>query len=267
MGDRIRIAVPPLEDAEPEPEDIPLDIVFEDKDLIVLNKSSGMVVHPAIGHSTGTLVHALLYHCGESLSGINGVKRPGIVHRLDKDTSGLMIVAKNDESHQFLSAQLQDRSLTRLYWAFVVGVPTPLKGVIEAPISRHNHNRLRMGINMRDGKEAITQYLVQKNFKSALSLVECKLLTGRTHQIRVHMESIKHSLLGDVLYGYQPNALSSLMKKGGYPRERIEEIIHFPRQALHAKEIKFIHPRSHKEMHFKRDLPQDLAQLEQQLNL
>ena len=183
VGDQILLALPDLEEADPQPQDIPLDIVFQDEHLLVINKAAGMVVHPAAGNPDGTLVNALLFHCGDSLSGINGVKRPGIVHRLDKDTSGLMIVAKNDHAHHALSAQLQDRSLSRLYLALVIGVPKPPQGTVETLMGRHPSNRLRMAVVKKGGKDAITHYKVRQAFHETLALVECRLATGRTHQI------------------------------------------------------------------------------------
>ena len=259
--DHITIAIPQSVDADPEPENIPLDIIFEDEDLLVVNKPAGMVVHPAAGHASGTLVNALLYHCGESLSGINGVKRPGIVHRLDKDTSGLMMVAKNDFAHHHLSEQLQDRSLSRVYYALVIGVPIPIKGRVETLIGRHPSNRLKMAVLQRDGREAATNYLVLETYRDNFALVECRLETGRTHQIRVHMEHIKHPLVGDPLYGPQDNALVSRLSKAGYVDDAYDTIKNFPRQALHAAQISFIHPRSEDDMTFDVPLPDDMAAL------
>lgn len=261
VGDVVEITVPPIESAVIEAEDIPLDIVYEDDDLLVINKPAGLVVHPGAGNWSGTLVNALLHYCGESLSGIGGVARPGIVHRLDKDTSGLMVVAKNDMAHQGLSAQLSDRSLSRTYKAFVLKVPVPAKGTVNAAIGRHRSNRLKMTIDERNGREAITHYRVEKAFGAALSLVECKLETGRTHQIRVHMELIKHPLIGDGLYGPQPTALRAVMEKEGYDPKTVQKALEFPRQALHAKAIAFIHPGSGEEMGFEIPLPQDMDKL------
>ncbi len=259
--DHIIIAIPPSADAEPQPENIPLDIVYEDDDLLVINKAAGMVVHPAVGHQSGTLVNALLYHCGDSLSGINGVKRPGIVHRLDKDTSGLMMVAKNDFAHHHLSEQLQDHSLSRVYDAVVLGIPIPIKGRIETQIGRHPSNRLKMAILPRGGREAATNYLVTETYRENFSLVECRLETGRTHQIRVHMESLKHPIIGDPLYGPQPNAVQARLSKAGYGDEACAIVTQFPRQALHAAQISFIHPRTEDEMEFDAPLPGDMAAL------
>lgn len=259
-GDRIVISLPPLVDATPQAENIPLNIVYEDNALIVINKPAGMVVHPAVGNQTGTLVNALLYHCGDTLSGINGVKRPGIVHRLDKETTGLMIAAKTDHAHAHLSAQLQDRSLKRVYEALVFGIPFPHKGEIEFPIGRHNTNRLKMAV-VNNGREALTYYQVKDRFGEALSLVECRLATGRTHQIRVHFEKIKHPLIGDPLYGIQQTSTRSAMRKSGYEGQIIDDVIAFPRQALHAREISFIHPETEQIMSFSSDLPDDIQKL------
>lgn len=260
-GDHVVIALPPLEEAQPEPENIPLDIVFEDDDVLVLNKPVGLVVHPAVGHATGTLVNALLYHCGDSLSGINGVRRPGIVHRLDKDTSGLMMVAKNDHAHRHLSEQLQDRSLSRVYHALVFGVPFPPKGRIETLIGRHPNNRLKMAVVRGGGKEAATNFEVLGNINDALALVECRLETGRTHQIRVHMQHHGFPLVGDELYGHQITKATSILKRGGFDEAVMADVLAFPRQALHAAEISFIHPRSEEEMVFEAPLPDDFQAL------
>lgn len=261
MGDVVVLSLPPLVDADPQPENIPLDIVYEDDDLLVINKPVGMVVHPAVGNYTGTLVNALLYHCGDTLSGINGVKRPGIVHRLDKDTSGLMMVAKNDFAHHALSEQLQDRSLSRVYLALVLGVPFPHKGRVETMIGRHQTNRLKMAVHSNAGRDAATNYMVRETYRDALSLVECHLETGRTHQIRVHMEHIGHPLIGDALYGAQTTKITSKLKKADFEDEVRDMILSFPHQALHAAEIMFIHPRTEEEMHFECDLPNDMAGL------
>lgn len=265
LGDQILLSLPPLEDALPKPENIPLDIVYEDDDLIVINKPAGMVVHPAVGNETGTVVNAILYHCGDTLSGINGVKRPGIVHRLDKDTTGLMIIAKNDHAHQYLSNQLQDRSLSRVYEALVFGIPFPHKGEIEFAIGRHPNNRLKMAV-VKGGRDALTYYHVKETFGEAMARVECKLATGRTHQIRVHFEKIKHPLVGDAVYGAQATLQRSMLRKSGYGEDVIEHVLFFPRQALHARGLSFIHPRSEERMSFETDLPADLAKLVEALN-
>ncbi|MBW8309661.1 MAG: RluA family pseudouridine synthase [Candidatus Paracaedibacteraceae bacterium] len=256
-NDQITLTIPEAEEATPPPQSIPLDIIYEDADLLVINKSAGMVVHPAPGHREDTLVNALLGHCGDSLSGIGGVKRPGIVHRLDKDTSGLMVVAKNDMAHHALSAQFSDRSLSRTYIAFVWGIPYPQQGTIETLIGRHPRNRQKMSVLNQGGREAITHYKVLATFGNCeetrlkISMVQCKLATGRTHQIRVHMLHLGHPLVGDPLYGRLPKGAKALWS---------ESIINFSRQALHAKEISFIHPVSGKVMRFLSDLPSDLAE-------
>ena len=256
-GQEIEIVIPPAESYAVQAENIPLDVVYEDEHLLVINKQAGMVVHPGAGNWTGTLVHALLHHCGDSLSGIGGVMRPGIVHRLDKDTSGLMIVAKHDKAHKYLSAQLADRSLTRQYVALVIGVPVPMRGRIDFPLGRHPRDRVRIAIRLTSGKEAVTHYELLESYQDALSLVMCKLETGRTHQIRVHMEAIGHSLIGDPLYSIQPTKLASVLRKAGFDETVHEKLANFPRQALHAKSIAFIHPESEEEMHFDSELPDD----------
>lgn len=266
-GDRVELAIPPPIDAEPEAENIPLDIVYEDEDLLVINKQAGLVVHPGTGNHTGTLVNALLYHCGDELSGIGGVKRPGIVHRLDKDTSGLMMVAKSDRAHQGLAAQLADRSLSRIYTALVWKMPTPIKGIIDVPIGRHQANRLKMSVRSHKmGREAQTHYLREETFNDVVSRVLCQLETGRTHQIRVHMQHFGHPLLGDPVYGLPAQEQRSLLNRGGYDEEVRDQILAFPRQALHAGEIHFIHPVTDEEMSFEAPLPDDMAELLKLLN-
>lgn len=260
-GDDVRIVMPAPVPSVPEAEDLPLDIVYEDEDLLVINKAAGMVVHPGAGNWSGTLVNALLHHCADSLSGIGGVVRPGIVHRLDKDTSGLMIVAKNDRAHRHLAAQLSDRSLSRTYFAVVMGVPMPIKGVIDQPIGRDKTSRLKMstrGTNLRDAR---THYLVTERYGEACSLIQCHLETGRTHQIRVHMQLLGYPLVGDPLYGPQRTALSSKLKKSGYDAEIIEEVCNFSRQALHAAAIEFIHPRTETVLEFEIEPPEDFSNL------
>lgn len=254
-GAVLSVTLPPPQRAEPQAQNIALDVVYEDNDLLVLNKPAGLVVHPAAGHYDGTLVNALLAHCGDSLSGIGGVARPGIVHRLDKDTSGLMVVAKNDRTHQALTAQFADRSLSRTYQALVWGLPNPIAGEIEGAIGRHPRSRQKMAIVPRGGKEALTYYKVLQPFGTLACLVECKLATGRTHQIRVHMAHVGNPVVGDPLYGTRRRApkaaekgLSALMEG-------------FGRQALHAGAIRFIHPRSGKELHFECPLPADMQKL------
>jgi 23S rRNA pseudouridine1911/1915/1917 synthase len=258
VGETYTITIPPALEAYPTAENIPLTIIYEDDDLLVLDKPAGMVVHPAPGHRESTLVNALLGHCKESLSGIGGVRRPGIVHRLDKETSGLMVVAKNDAAHHGLSAQFAKRTLSRSYWAFVWGVPQPKCGTIEGDIGRSPQNRQKMAVVSRGGKSALTHYEVLKRYFAkddvsiSISMVQCTLETGRTHQIRVHMAHIGHSLVGDPVYGRVPK----WAKKAYCP-----EIIAFPRQALHAFELKFIHPRTAELMTFNAPLPPDLETL------
>jgi len=262
IGDEITLVIPDIIEATPQPENIPLDIVYEDDDMLVINKAAGMVVHPGAGNPHGTLVSALLYHCGDTLSGIGGVRRPGIVHRLDKDTSGLMVVAKNDRAHQGLAVQLSDRSLSRVYHALVWKEPTPMKGVINLPVGRHQTSRIRMSVRSHTmGREAITHYLRQESFRGIASLVTCKLETGRTHQIRVHMQHLGHPLLGDPLYGLPPQEQRSLLNRGGYSEEQRDYVMAFPRQALHAAEISFIHPISGEEMTFDSPVPADFEAL------
>ncbi len=260
-GDAVRILMPAPVQSVPEAEDIPLAVVYEDDDLLVINKPAGMVVHPGAGNWSGTLVNALLHHCADSLSGIGGVVRPGIVHRLDKETSGLIIVAKNDKAHRHLAEQLSDRSLSRTYFAVVLGVPFPIKGVVDRAIGRDRNSRLRMGTSGTGLRDARTHYLVAERFGEACALVQCDLETGRTHQIRVHMQVLGHPLVGDPLYGPQRTALAAKLKKGGYEPEVIEEICAFPRQALHAAALRFIHPRTQDEMEFEAEPPEDFSKL------
>jgi 23S rRNA pseudouridine1911/1915/1917 synthase len=243
-GDVYTVNLPAPESAKPKAQKIALNVIYEDKDILVIDKPSGLVVHPAPGNRDQTMVNALLAHCGKTLSGIGGVARPGIVHRLDKDTSGLIVVAKNDLAHQNLSAQFADRSLSRTYQAIVQGVPILRMGLIDAPIGRHTRDRKKMAV-VAKGKPARTRYKVLEVFAST-ALVECSLETGRTHQIRVHMTHIKHPLIGDPTYG----------------RGRAQKQIYaFPRQALHAAAIKFIHPRTGKTMSFSSPLPKDMQAL------
>lgn len=258
-------ATPPV-DADPEPENIPLDILFEDDDVIVLNKQAGLVVHPAAGNWTGTLVNALLYHCGDSLSGIGGVKRPGIVHRLDKETSGVMLVAKSDRAHAHLTEQLADRSLSRIYVALVWDVPIPPYGTIDIPMGRDHKNRLKQAVKRGEsaGRDAVTHYKTLQTYGDAMALVECRLETGRTHQIRVHMQAKGHSLIGDPLYGAQQTLQLSRLKNIEDNALK-QSILNFPRQALHARSISFIHPVTDEEMTFEASIPNDFQEILNQL--
>lgn len=235
-GDRVEATEPPPEVLDVKPQNIPLDIVYEDQDLLVVNKPKGMVVHPAAGNPDGTLVNALLFHCGDSLSGINGVIRPGIVHRIDKDTSGLLIVAKNDRAHQSLAEQIAVHSFTRIYNAVVYGIVKEEEGTVSAPIGRHPTDRKRMAVLSSGGREAVTHYRVLERFPG-FTLVECRLETGRTHQIRVHMAYIGHPVAGDPVYG---------------PKKCITEL---QGQCLHARVIGFIHPATGEYLEFDSGLP------------
>ena len=236
-GDEITLVMPLTADCELRPQNIPLDIVYEDADLLVVNKARGMVVHPAPGHPDGTLVNALMFHCGDSLSGIGGEKRPGIVHRIDKDTSGLLVVAKNDFAHLALSAQLADRSLSRVYEAVVRGGMREDSGTVNAPIGRHPADRKKMAVTQKGSRSAVTHWEVIARYRG-YTHIRCRLETGRTHQIRVHMAHIGHPLLGDGVYGAPcpDRGLSG--------------------QCLHARELKFIHPRTGEKVVLSTDLPE-----------
>ena len=260
VGQKITLNIPEAVAAEPNAQDIPLDIVYEDDDLLVLNKPAGLVVHPAAGHADGTLVNALLHHCGDTLSGIGGVKRPGIVHRLDKDTSGLMLVAKNDMAHASLSAQLADRTMSRTYNTIVWDIPIPSRGRIAAAMDRHPRNRMLMAVH-EHGREAATNYKTLETFGGIAALVECKLETGRTHQIRVHMAHKKWYVLGDPLYGIQKTALDARLRKVGLEGPKAETVRTFPRQALHAVALEFVHPRTKKLKKLESKLPKDFSSL------
>jgi len=260
-GDMITIDVPEAVAAEPAGEEIALDIVHEDDDIIVIDKPKGLVVHPAAGHETGTLVNALIAHCGASLSGIGGVKRPGIVHRLDKDTTGLMVVAKNDRAHKSLSEQFADHGRTgemrRGYMAIVWGVPNRLRGTVDAPIDRHPFAREKMAV--RDGgREAITHWEILESFngrdgKPVAALLACQLETGRTHQIRVHLAHIGHPLLGDSVYG--PHFKTKASHLGSQSRTALNAL---GRQALHAYLLALEHPKTGEILHWESPLPEDL---------
>ncbi len=255
-GQQFSIEIPEAEDYEPQAENIALEIVYEDDDLLVINKPAGMVVHPAAGNYTGTLVNALLYHCAGSLSGIGGVKRPGIVHRLDKETSGLMVVAKNDIAHVSLSEQFAAHSLERAYQAVVWGVPNPKEGRIEGNIGRSPQNRKKMAMVKSGGKTAVTNYGYIKAVGTFASLIECRLETGRTHQIRVHMSEQGHTVVGDALYGRTPSRVLRMLSK-----EQKAEFSQFTRHALHAYIIGFLHPRTNQLLRFENNLPIEISNL------
>ncbi|WP_373216938.1 RluA family pseudouridine synthase [Ruminococcus sp. 5_1_39BFAA] len=235
-GDEILISLPDLSEPDILPEDIPLDILYEDQDVMVVNKPKGMVVHPSAGHTSGTLVNAILFHCKGNLSGINGVMRPGIVHRIDKDTTGALLICKNDAAHHDLAEQLKEHSIKRRYRAVVWGNLKDDEGTVEGPIGRHPVDRKKMAVNYKNGKDAVTHYTVLERFGNA-TYVECRLETGRTHQIRVHMTSIGHPLLGDEVYGSCKNPW------------------HLQGQALHAMVLGFVHPRTEEYMEFTAPLP------------
>lgn len=234
--DEIQVMIPELKEPDILPEEIPLDILYEDKDVLVVNKPKNMVVHPSAGHTTGTLVNAVMAHCHENLSGINGVMRPGIVHRIDKDTTGALLICKNDNAHRNLAEQLKQHSIKRRYRAVVQGNLKEDDGTIEGPIGRHPIDRKKMAINYKNGKDAVTHYHVLERFGNT-TYVECRLETGRTHQIRVHMASIGHPLLGDEVYGSGKNPY------------------HLQGQALHAMVLGFIHPSTGEYMEFTAPLP------------
>ena len=274
-GDEITLALPVAEDIEAQPEDIPLEVLFEDEALIVVNKPAGMVVHPAPGAPNGTLVNALLHHCGDSLSGIGGMKRPGIVHRIDKDTSGILVVAKTDAAHQGLAAQFAAHSTERLYRALCWGAPSPrdprlmsVKGVsfepgnvlkINAPLDRHRSDRKKMAVCAHGyGRHAITRaYLMgQAGENGAVALLACQLETGRTHQIRVHLAYAGHPLVGDPTYGR-----ARKLARGALDDAASAALNAFPRQALHAATLGFNHPISGELMEFAAPLPKDMANL------
>ncbi len=242
--DCLSVLVPAPEPAEILPENIPIDIIYEDQDVIVINKCRGMVVHPAAGNISGTLVNALLYHCSD-LSDINGVRRPGIVHRIDKDTTGLLVAAKNNHAHICLSRQLQTHTMFRQYLAVVEGILSEPGGTVDAPVGRHPTDRKRMCVNLKNGKPAVTHYTVLERY-ACCSLVSCRLETGRTHQIRVHLAYIGHPVTGDPVYGYKN-------KRG------------INGQALHAQQLHFLHPADGKEMFFTAEPPADFQELMRRL--
>ncbi len=255
-GEILELTVPPPEDAVPRGQAIALAIVYEDRDLIVIDKPAGMVVHPAPGNPDNTLVNALIGHCGDSLSGIGGVKRPGIVHRIDKDTSGLVVAAKNDAAHKALSEAFAAHAIEREYRCFVWGLPSPKSGTIEGNIGRHGIDRKRMTIVKSGGKHAVTHYHVTRVFGLGAAELACQLETGRTHQIRVHLAAIGHPLIGDPVYGRVTPA-----RRRGMPAAAA-----FPRQALHAAVLGFDHPRTGKKLRWEAPLPPDLRELSNALS-
>lgn len=245
-GDTVTFDVPSLTEPEIEPENIPLDILYEDEDVILINKPKQMVVHPAPGHYHGTIVNGLMYHCKDSLSGINGVMRPGIVHRIDQDTTGVIVACKNDQAHRCIAKQLKEHTITRKYHAIVLGHLAE-DGTVAGKIGRHPVDRKKMAINEKNGKDAVTHYHILDHLNNKYTYVECQLETGRTHQIRVHMASIGHPILGDQVYGLQK-----------YP-------FHLTGQTLHAKTLGFIHPRTGEYMEFDAPLPEYFEKLLRQL--
>ncbi|MDE7366726.1 MAG: RluA family pseudouridine synthase [Lachnospiraceae bacterium] len=245
-GDEISVNLPEAKEPDIVPENIPLDIVYEDEDILIVNKPKGMVVHPAAGHASGTLVNAIMYHCKDHLSTINGVLRPGIVHRIDMDTTGLLVVCKNDLAHQSLAEQLKVHSITRKYQAIVYDNIVEEQGTIQQSIGRHPVDRKKQAVNVRHGREAITHYRVLERFHGKYTLVECQLETGRTHQIRVHMAYIHHPLLGDTVYG------------------PAKDRFHLQGQTLHAGVLGFVHPRTKKYVEFQAELPEYFQQLLEQ---
>ena len=255
LGDVYQVIIPNPEEPKPIAQDIKLDILFEDKDIIVVNKPAGMTVHPGAGINTNTLVNALLFHCKDSLSGIGGVARPGIVHRIDKNTSGILVVAKNDIAHRGLAEQFFKHSIERTYFAVVYGVPAPKSGTIEANIARSYYDRKKMAIVQSGGKSAITHYEVVENYKNVASMVKCNLETGRTHQIRVHLSSIGCHLVGDDVYEKPKKSSINL------PTEDKKYVNSFHRQALHAYSLGFIHPTTKENLSFHADIPNDMKEL------
>ena len=256
VGQDYSITVPAPVALDAVAQDIPLDIVHEDADLIVVDKPAGLVVHPAAGNLDGTLVNALLHHCDGQLSGIGGVARPGIVHRIDKDTSGLLVVAKSDKAHEGLARQFKDHSIDRLYAAIVYGIPTPGSGTVDAWIGRSDADRKKMAVHREGrGKHAVTHYRVMERLRGA-AMVECRLETGRTHQVRVHMAHLGHPLIGDPVYGRDRKGFKSIL-----------ETLGFKRQALHAKRLGFIHPVTEEPLAFDSPLPADMQELLSELHV
>lgn len=256
VGQDYSITLPAPVSLDAVAQDIPLDIVHEDADLIVVDKPAGLVVHPAAGNLDGTLVNALLHHCDGQLSGIGGVARPGIVHRIDKDTSGLLVVAKSDKAHEGLARQFKDHSIDRLYAAIVYGIPTPGTGIVDAWIGRSDADRKEMAVHREGrGKHAVTHYRVMERLRGA-AMVECRLETGRTHQVRVHMAHLGHPLIGDPVYGRDRKGFKSIL-----------ETLGFKRQALHAKRLGFIHPVTEEPLAFDSPLPADMQELLSELHV
>lgn len=255
-GARYLVAPPPAAPAVPEAQAIPLTILFEDRHLIVLDKPAGLVVHPAPGNQDGTLVNALLAHAGEELTGIGGERRPGIVHRLDKDTSGVMVVAKSERAHQILSEAFASRDLERSYLALAWGVPAVPRGEVEASVGRHPMDRKRMAVVTRGGKTALTRYQTERAWGTGCSLLRCRLATGRTHQIRVHLSHIGHPLVGDPVYLRRLPAAARAV-----PQPARDTLLAFPRQALHAETLGFQHPATGERLRFSAPLPPDMAAL------
>ncbi|WBQ18607.1 RluA family pseudouridine synthase [Sphingobium yanoikuyae] len=256
VGQDYSITVPAPVALDAVAQDIPLDIVHEDADLIVVDKPAGLVVHPAAGNLDGTLVNALLHHCDGQLSGIGGVARPGIVHRIDKDTSGLLVVAKSDKAHEGLARQFKDHSIDRLYAAIVYGIPAPGSGTVDAWIGRSDADRKKMAVHREGrGKHAVTHYRVMERLRGA-AMVECRLETGRTHQVRVHMAHLGHPLIGDPVYGRDRKGFKSIL-----------ETLGFKRQALHAKRLGFIHPVTEEPLAFDSPLPADMQELLSELHV
>lgn len=243
VGDIIQISIPEPVVLDVIPENIPLDIIYEDDDILIINKPKNMVVHPAAGHNTGTVVNAVMYHCREHLSTINGVMRPGIVHRIDKDTSGVLVICKNDKSHQCVAEQLKVHSITRKYRAIVHGIIKADEGTVHAAIGRHPEERKKMAVHVKNGRDAVTHYQVLDRMKG-YTYIECTLETGRTHQIRVHMAAIGHPILGDMVYGPKKCPVKGLQG-----------------QTLHAMVLGFIHPSSGKYVEFQADLPEYFQEL------
>ena len=256
------IAVPAPDSATPHPEAIPLNVIYEDDDIIVIDKPAGLVVHPAPGHRGGTLVNALRAHCGENLSCIGGAGRPGIVHRLDKDTSGVMVAAKNDDAHRCLAEQFAGHNLERAYYALVWGVPNPRRGEIEGNIGRNPVNRKKMAVVRQGGKPALTRYQALKSYGTLACLVECRLFTGRTHQVRVHMTALGHPVIGDPLYG---GGVKNRLKDAP---ETLKQIVSaFNRQALHAYLLGFTHPKTMEKLVFNSVLSNDINELCRELDV